>query len=108
MLDELPPQGHQLVVILNVDDVFTGGKYFARKIFEGNAKEHASDVVFVLDENSTVQQRWCIDKKSSTLILVNIKGEIVKAKDGALTAAERLDFINAINYVYGLTPGASQ
>lgn len=100
-LDKLPPQSHQLVVMLNIDDVFTGGKYLARKTFESNAKEHGNEVVFILDGSSFIQQQWCIHEKSSTIILVNAKGDVVRAKDGALTEAEIQDYLEQISVSSG-------
>lgn len=98
-LHSLPENSYQLVVMLNIDDVFTGGKYFARKTFENNAKESGGHVMFVLDHASVLREHWCIDTKSSTIMLVNARNEVFRAKDGALSEADITDYLLAIQQV---------
>lgn len=98
-LDTLPPDSFQLVVMLNIDDVFVGGSYFARKTFEQNARDNRDQVMFVLDEGSTLREHWCIRDKSSTVIVIGPNGQVLQAKDGALTTSEIQDYLQTIEQV---------
>ena len=95
-LESLPPQSYRLVVILNIDDVFAGGGYFARKTFEQNARENADRVTFVLDNDSRIKQAWCLKDQSSTILVLDANGNIMKAKDGALHETEIQDYTQQI------------
>ena len=95
-LENLPPRSYRLVVILNIDDVFTGGSYFARKTFEQNARENAGSVTFVLDDSSHIKQAWCLKPQSSTILVLDANGYIMKAKDGALHETEIQDYTQQI------------
>lgn len=95
-LETLPPHSYRLVVVLNIDDVFTGGSYLARKTFEQNARENSGHVTFVLDTDSHLKQVWCIMDQSSTIILVNASGEVIKVKDGLLSETEIHEYLQKI------------
>lgn len=98
-LGKLPDNYYQLVVMLNIDDVFVGGSYFARKTFEQNARDNRDEVMFVLDASSTLREHWCINDKSSTVIVIGPDGQVLQAKDGALTTSEIQDYLQAIEQV---------
>jgi YtfJ family uncharacterized protein len=95
-LGKLPVASHQLVVILNIDDVFVGGKFFARSTFEDHAKKDGGHTLFVLDDHSAVREHWCINEQSSTIILLNAQGEVMAAKDGALTDTEIQQYLASV------------
>jgi YtfJ family uncharacterized protein len=99
-LGNLPAASHQLVVILNIDDVFIGGKIFARNTFEDHAKKDGGHTLFVLDDHSAVREHWCINEQSSTIIVLNAQGEVIEAKDGALTDTEIQHYLESIRKAY--------
>lgn len=106
-LETLPPHSYRLVVILNIDDVFTGGGYVARKTFEKNARENAGHVTFVLDTDSHIKQVWCLKDQSSTILVLDQRGDTIKAKDGALLDAEIQDYARQIQRHATIAPDNS-
>lgn len=106
-LENLPPHSYRLVVILNIDDVFTGGRYLARKTFEKNVRKNSNHVTFVLDNDSRIKRAWCLKDQSSTILVLDQKGYIMKAKDGALHETEIQDYTQQIQQQAKTAPNNS-
>lgn len=49
-----------------------------------------------MDNNGIVKKTWQLKPKSSTIILLNKKGNVLSAKDGALTSEETNNVIKLI------------
>ncbi len=93
--EQIPLDKYKTVSILNIDDVFTGGKGFARQKYEENRKK-LNNSEFVLDDSSIVRESWGLGKKGSAVILVGKDGKVLAYKDGPLKDDEIQAFIDLI------------
>ncbi|WP_369412969.1 YtfJ family protein [Arsenophonus endosymbiont of Aphis craccivora] len=80
---------------LNTDDTILGTGFFVRSSIEYSKREFPFSQIIV-DNNGVVKKTWQLKPKSSTIIVLNKKGDVLFAKDGALTSEETNNVIKLI------------
>ena len=93
--EQIPSDKYKTVSILNIDDVFIGGRRFVRRKYEESRRKRNSSE-FVLDDSSKVRKSWGLGKKGSAVILVGKDGKVLAYKDGPLKDDEIQAFIDLI------------
>lgn len=82
-----PGDVFQPTTIVNTDDVIFGTRYFVRGKIEKNKRRYAW-AQFIIDAGGVGRNSWQLPQESSTIFVLNHQGQIVWAKDGALTENE--------------------
>lgn len=82
-----PLDNFQPTTIVNTDDVIFGSGYFVRGKIEKNKRRYAW-AQFIIDAGGVGRNTWQLPEESSTIFLLDKRGHIVWAKDGALTEKE--------------------
>lgn len=86
---------YQTTTIINTDDTMLGTGFFVRSSIEDSKREFPFSQIIV-DNDGVVKKTWQLKPKSSTIIVLNKKGDVLFAKDGALTSEETNNVINLI------------
>ncbi|HGJ5859790.1 YtfJ family protein [Arsenophonus nasoniae] len=88
-------QKYQTTTIINTDDTILGTGFFVRSSIEDSKREFPFSQIIV-DNNGVVKKTWQLKPKSSTIIVLNKNGNVLFAKDGALTSEETNKVIKLI------------
>ena len=92
---KLPRDRYQTVTIINVDDALFGTSSFVRSSAEDSKREFPWSSI-VVDEKGVVAQTWQLKPKSSAIVLLDQKGVVLFAKEGALTSEQITEVINLV------------
>ncbi|MEO3992066.1 YtfJ family protein [Pseudocitrobacter cyperus] len=84
---DFPVSGFQPTTIVNTDDAIFGSGYFVRGKIEKNKRRYPW-AQFIIDAEGLGRKTWRLPEESSTIFVLNQNGQIVWAKDGALTEKE--------------------
>lgn len=84
---DLPHDRYQTTTIVNTDDAIPGTGMFVRSSIESN-KEQYPWSQFIVDSTGSVQKAWQLKGGGSTIVVLDNKGNVRFAKDGALTQEE--------------------
>ncbi|WP_319782571.1 YtfJ family protein [Oceanisphaera sp. IT1-181] len=87
---KLPRDRYQTVTIINVKDAIFGTSAFVRSSAESSKREFPWSSI-VVDENGVVAQTWQLKAKSSSVVLLDQKGVVLFAKEGALTSEQIME-----------------
>ena len=86
---------YQTTTIVNTDDTILGTGFFVRNSIEDSKRKFPFSQIIV-DNKGVVKKAWQLKPKSSTIIVLNKNGEVLFAKDGALTSQETSKVIKLI------------
>ncbi|MDR5611816.1 MAG: YtfJ family protein [Arsenophonus sp.] len=84
---------YQTTTIINTDDTILGTGFFVRSNIEDSKREFPFSQIIV-DNKGVVKKTWQLKPKSSTIIVLNKKGNVLFAKDGALTSKRQITLLN--------------
>ncbi|MGL5007533.1 MAG: YtfJ family protein [Plesiomonas sp.] len=84
---KFPRERYQTTTIINANDAIIGTRTFVRSRLKESKREFPWSQ-FIYDENGVVQHAWQLKPESSAIIILNSKGTVLFAKEGALTARE--------------------
>ncbi|WP_017346962.1 YtfJ family protein [Pantoea sp. A4] len=84
---DFPTDRFQPTTIVNTDDAIPGTGFFVRGKIEKN-KKHYPWAQFIIDSQGAGRIAWSLPEESSTIIVLDRKGDVQWAKDGALSPEE--------------------
>ncbi|MGY5450706.1 YtfJ family protein [Agarivorans sp. MS3-6] len=86
---------YQTVTIVNLDDAIFGTSSFVKNKLKKNKKDFPQ-ASFVLDKKGKLFDLWKVQPKSSAIILLDVNGQVLFAKDGALNEQDINQVIHLI------------
>ena len=84
---KLPEETYQTTTIINKDDAIWGTGSFVTSSAQDSKKEFPWSSI-VLDEDGVVAKTWQLEPKSSAIVLLDSKGQVLFVKDGQLNDEE--------------------
>ncbi|WLS78466.1 YtfJ family protein [Erwinia pyri] len=82
-----PHDRYQTTTVVNTDDAIPGTGMFVRSSIENNKKQFPWSQ-FIVDSNGVAKKAWQLEDGGSAIVVLDKKGEVRFAKDGALTQEE--------------------
>ena len=93
---DLPEDIFQPTTIVNTDDEIPGSGIFVRGKVEKNKRRYPW-AQFIIDSDGLGRKAWKLKEESSTIVVLDEKGRIRWAKDGALSPKEVLQVITLLH-----------
>ncbi|RWR02892.1 hypothetical protein ED28_06120 [[Pantoea] beijingensis] len=84
---QFPGDRYQTTTLVNTDDAIPGTGMFVRSSIENNKKQYPWSQ-FIVDSNGTAKKTWQLTEGGSAIVILDKKGDVRFAKDGALTQEE--------------------
>jgi hypothetical protein len=84
---QFPRDKYLTTTILNVDDALWGSTAFVYGELEDSKKQYSYTSI-IADSRGKAQKVWQLQKKNSSIILLDKNGQVLFFKEGALTAQE--------------------
>ncbi|MDW8844498.1 YtfJ family protein [Erwinia sp. MMLR14_017] len=82
-----PHDRYQTTTLVNTDDAIPGTGMFVRSSIENNKKQFPWSQ-FIVDSDGVAKKAWQLEDGGSAIVVLDKKGEVRFAKDGALTQEE--------------------
>ncbi|MEM6051575.1 YtfJ family protein [Erwinia sp. P7711] len=84
---KFPHDRYQTTTLVNTDDAIPGTGMFVRSSIENNKKQFPWSQ-FIVDSDGVAKKAWQLEDGGSAIVVLDKKGEVRFAKDGALTQEE--------------------
>ncbi|MEN3261480.1 YtfJ family protein [Sodalis endosymbiont of Spalangia cameroni] len=91
----LPREYYQTTTIVDRGDAFFATGWFIRHQIEASLRRYPWSQI-IDDTNSVVRHAWQLKSKTSTIVLLNARGEVQWAKEGPLTLEEIRQVVSRI------------
>lgn len=84
---QFPHDHYQTTTIVNTDDAIPGTGMFVRSSIQSNKQQYPWSQ-FIVDSNGNVRKAWQLEEAGSAIVVLDKRGMVKFAKDGALTQQE--------------------